>query len=111
MAKKLQSFAEAVSRDLKTEDKVELDPISIIALIQGLLTAFPCLNPMSSEETANWVQSHPHMARNLSIREIKKSEGVKRRYAAEIYDRSMNNAVGLGDQGLIDLIEEAKAGE
>lgn len=109
MNTKLEGFAKSVSQDLQNDHQVGIDPLTIIALIQGLLAAFPCLNPMSSAETAEWVQAHPRSARAAGIREIKKSEGVRRKYAAEIYDRSLDNAMGLGDQGFVDLIEEAKA--
>jgi len=109
MGTRIQKFAESMSRDLKFDKGYEIGVLEIIAMLQMLLKSFPCLNPMSSSETVEWIQSHPRLARAQGVRAISRSEGESRRHAAEIYDRGIETTSELGDAGFAELIDEAKA--
>jgi len=107
---KLTSFAESVSRDIESDEGVSIGFLEIIAMIQALLAAFPCFTPQPPAETVQWIKDHPRIARSHGIREIRKSDGVKRKVAAQLYDRALDSALAQGDEGFAELIAEAKAG-
>ena len=109
MSQKLQAFAETVARDIEQENQVAIPFSEIIAMIKEIMAAFPCFKQQTSQSTVEWIKDHPRTARHYGIREIKKSEGVRRRVAKELYDRSLDNALSLGDEGFVELITEAKA--
>ena len=107
---KLTSFSQSVSRDIEADQGVSIGFLEIIAMIQALLAAFPCFGPQSPADTVAWLNDHPRTARTQAIREIRKSDGVKRKVAAQLYDRAMDSALALGDEGFAEVIAEAKAG-
>ena len=107
---KLTSFSQSVSRDIEADQGVSIGFLEIIAMIQALLAAFPCFGPQSPADTVAWLNDHPRTARAHGIREIRKSDGVKRKVAAQLYDRAMDSALALGDDGFAEVIAEAKAG-